>query len=110
VVKTFVEKPSKGTAPSNLAIMGIYVLTPEIFMCLEKQETRVGEEIQLPDAIQQLNQIQHVFAYDFEGKRYDVSEKLGFITTTIEFALQNPKIRDELMVYLEDLMEKKAVR
>jgi len=109
-VENFVEKPAKGTAPSNLAIMGRYVLTPEIFMCLEKQETGAGGEIQLTDAIQQLNQIQRVFAYDFEGKRYDVGEKLGFITTTIEFALQNPEIRDELMVYLEDLMEMRKVR
>jgi len=109
-VENFVEKPAKGTAPSNLAIMGRYILTPEIFMCLEKQETGAGGEIQLTDAIQQLNQIQRVFAYDFEGKRYDVGEKLGFITTTIEFALQNPEIRDELMVYLEELMEKRLVK
>ncbi|AMQ07893.1 UTP--glucose-1-phosphate uridylyltransferase GalU [Sporosarcina psychrophila] len=109
-VENFVEKPAKGTAPSNLAIMGRYILTPEIFMCLEKQETGAGGEIQLTDAIQQLNKIQRVFAYDFEGKRYDVGEKLGFITTTIEFALQNPEIRDELMAYLEELMEKRLVR
>lgn len=109
-VENFVEKPAKGTAPSNLAIMGRYILTPEIFMCLEKQETGAGGEIQLTDAIQQLNKIQRVFAYDFEGKRYDVGEKLGFITTTIEFALQNPEIRDELMAYLEGLMEKRLVR
>ncbi|WP_342539073.1 UTP--glucose-1-phosphate uridylyltransferase GalU [Sporosarcina sp. FSL K6-1540] len=109
-VENFVEKPAKGTATSNLAIMGRYVLTPEIFMCLEKQETGAGGEIQLTDAIQQLNKIQRVFAYDFEGKRYDVGEKLGFITTTIEFALQNPEIRDELMAYLEELMEKRLIR
>ncbi|MET3655496.1 UTP--glucose-1-phosphate uridylyltransferase GalU [Sporosarcina psychrophila] len=109
-VENFVEKPAKGTAPSNLAIMGRYILTPEIFMCLEKQETGAGGEIQLTDAIQQLNKIQRVFAYDFEGKRYDVGEKLGFITTTIEFALQNPEIRYELMEYLEGLMEKRLVR
>lgn len=109
-VENFVEKPAKGTAPSNLAIMGRYVLTPEIFMCLENQETGAGGEIQLTDAIQKLNQIQRVFAYDIEGKRYDVGEKLGFITTTIEFALQNPEIRDELMAYLEELMEKRLVR
>ena len=66
-VKNFVEKPEKGTAPSNLAIMGRYILTPEIFMFLEKQQTGAGGEIQLTDAIQELNQIQRVFAYDFEG-------------------------------------------
>lgn len=99
-VENFVEKPALGTEPSNLAIMGRYVLTPEIFRILEKQETGAGGEIQLTDAIQELNQIQRVFAYDFEGKRYDVGEKLGFITTTIEFALQNEEIKDELMEYL----------
>ena len=99
-VENFVEKPALGTAPSNLAIMGRYVLTPEIFMLLEKQEKGAGGEIQLTDAIQRLNQIQRVFAYDFEGKRYDVGEKLGFITTTIEFALQNEEIREQLMEYM----------
>src|SRR5690606_26120103 len=70
-VDSFVEKPKQGTAPSNLAIMGRYVLTPEIFMFLENQETGAGGEIQLTDAIQNLNQIQRVFAYNFEGKRFD---------------------------------------
>lgn len=101
-VENFVEKPALGTAPSNLAIMGRYVLTPEIFMCLEKQEKGAGGEIQLTDAIQQLNQIQRVFAYDFEGKRYDVGEKLGFITTTIEFALQNEELREQLLAYMQE--------
>ena len=66
-VRQFVEKPEQGTAPSNLAIMGRYVLTPEIFMFLENQQTGAGGEIQLTDAIQRLNEIQRVFAYDFEG-------------------------------------------
>lgn len=87
-VENFVEKPVLGTAPSNLAIMGRYILTPEIFGFLDKQEAGAGGEIQLTDAIQKLNQMQRVFAYNFEGKRYDVGEKLGFITTTIELALQ----------------------
>ena len=63
----------------------------------------------MTDAIQKLNQIQRVFAYDFEGKRYDVGEKLGFITTTIEFALQDPTLRDDLLAYLEEVMPKKTV-
>ncbi len=75
----FVEKPAKGTALSNLAIMGCYILTLEIFMFLEDQQTGAGGEIQLTDAIQRLKEIQRVFAYNFEGKRYDVEEKLGFI-------------------------------
>ena len=105
-VKNFVEKPDKGTVPSNLAILGRYILTPEIFMFLEKQETGAGGEIQLTDAIQQLNQIQRVFAYDFEGDRYDVGEKLGFVKTTIDFALQNEEIKDEVYKFLHDRIEK----
>ncbi|KAF0996599.1 UTP--glucose-1-phosphate uridylyltransferase GalU [Geobacillus sp. TFV-3] len=100
-VRRFVEKPAPGTAPSNLAIVGRYVLTPEIFVFLEKQEAGAGGEIQLTDAIGRLNEIQRVFAYEFEGKRYDVGEKLGFIETTIEFALQNEELRDDLLSFLE---------
>jgi UTP--glucose-1-phosphate uridylyltransferase len=109
-VENFVEKPTPGTAPSNLAIMGRYVLTPEIFMFLDQQEKGAGGEIQLTDAIQKLNQIQRVFAYDFEGKRYDVGEKLGFVTTTIEFALLDPSLRAELLAFLDNVMENYKVR
>ncbi|MFJ5621703.1 UTP--glucose-1-phosphate uridylyltransferase GalU [Peribacillus loiseleuriae] len=104
-VSNFVEKPAIGTAPSNLAIMGRYILTPEIFMFLEQQEKGTGGEIQLTDAIQKLNKIQRVFAYDFEGKRYDVGEKLGFVKTTVEFALQNEEIKNELFEYLEQTVK-----
>lgn len=103
-VKTFVEKPDPGTAPSNLAILGRYIFTPEIFMYLEKQEIGAGGEIQLTDAIQKLNEIQRVFAYDFEGKRYDVGEKLGFIETTLEFAMQDPELKKDLIPFVEKLM------
>ncbi|MBT2697198.1 UTP--glucose-1-phosphate uridylyltransferase GalU [Bacillus sp. ISL-40] len=101
-VNNLVEKPKAGTAPSNLAILGRYILTPEIFMFLEQQETGAGGEIQLTDAIQKLNQIQRVFAYDFEGKRYDVGEKSGFVKTTIEFALQEPALRKEILAFMEE--------
>lgn len=104
-VNNFVEKPKLGTAPSNLAIMGRYVFTPEIFKFLETQQVGAGGEIQLTDAIQQLNEIQRVFAYDFEGKRYDVGEKLGFVKTTVEFALQNEEIREEMLRYIKELAE-----
>lgn len=103
-VSNLVEKPAAGTAPSNLAIMGRYVLTPEVFMFLDKQQTGAGGEIQLTDAIQELNQIQRVFAYDFEGKRFDVGEKIGFVKTTIDFALQNEELRHEIMDYLKDIV------
>lgn len=108
-VNNFVEKPAPGTALSNLAIMGRYILTPEIFMFLEKKEKGAGGEIQLTDAIQKLNEIQRVFAYDFEGKRYDVGEKLGFVKTTVEFALENEEIKDELVDFLEELLKKAKV-
>ena len=99
-VRNFVEKPKQGTAPSNLAIIGRYIFTPEIFMFLDKQEVGAGGEIQLTDAIQKLNEIQRVFAYEFEGERYDVGEKLGMIETTIEFALQHEDLRDDLLQFM----------
>lgn len=104
-VNRFVEKPELGTAPSNLAIMGRYILRPEIFMFLEKQHKGAGGEVQLTDAIEQLNRIQRVFAYDFEGKRYDVGEKIGFIKTTIEFALQSKENSSDLINFLEEKLE-----
>lgn len=100
-VRNFVEKPAKGTEPSNLAIMGRYILTPEIFMFLDKQQTGAGGEIQLTDAIQELNRIQRVFAYDFQGKRYDVGEKIGFVKTTIEFALQHQDLESEILEFMK---------
>ncbi|MBT2216485.1 UTP--glucose-1-phosphate uridylyltransferase GalU [Virgibacillus dakarensis] len=109
-VSNFVEKPEQGTAPSNLAIMGRYILTPEIFGFLDKQETGAGGEIQLTDAIQKLNEIQNVYAYDFEGKRYDVGEKLGFVKTTVDMALENEEIRDELYTYLAQKIEESTIR
>lgn len=108
-VSRFVEKPAQGKAPSNLAIMGRYVLTPEIFMFLEDQQTGTGGEIQLTDAIQRLNEIQRVFAYEFEGKRYDVGEKLGFIQTTIEMMLQHDELKDELVKYMNELVQKELL-
>jgi len=103
-VKSFVEKPEPGTSPSNLAIMGRYILTPEIFDILQVQEEGAGGEIQLTDAIQSLNAIQNVYAYHFEGVRYDVGEKLGFILTTLEFALRDSELRQPLLRAMEDML------
>jgi len=108
-VEKFVEKPAPGTAPSNLAIMGRYVLTPEIFELLGSQETGAGGEIQLTDAITRLNEIQRVFAYDFEGTRYDVGEKIGFITTTIDYALKDDSLKDALMEFLKKKVEESVL-
>ncbi|UYM83503.1 UTP--glucose-1-phosphate uridylyltransferase GalU [Heyndrickxia coagulans] len=102
-VKGFVEKPKVEEAPSNVAIIGRYILTPEIFDFLSLQKTGSGGEIQLTDAIEQLNEIQKVYAYAYEGKRYDVGEKFGFIKSTIEIALSREDLRDDLLRYLEDL-------
>jgi UTP--glucose-1-phosphate uridylyltransferase len=102
-VDHFVEKPELGTAPSNLAIMGRYVLTPEIFNFLDKQEIGAGGEIQLTDAIQMLNEIQEVYAYDFDGERHDVGEKFGFVKTTLEFALQNEEIGEDVKMLIQKL-------
>ncbi|AOM81647.1 UTP--glucose-1-phosphate uridylyltransferase GalU [Salisediminibacterium beveridgei] len=104
-VNHFVEKPKPGTAPSNLAIMGRYILTPEIFDFLGEKEFGAGGEIQLTDAIEKLNTVQRVFAYDFEGKRFDVGEKVGFVKTTVELAMQDGEIAKELKPFLEDLLD-----
>jgi len=105
-VNRFVEKPPQGQAPSNLAIMGRYVLTPEIFEYLGRHERGAGGEIQLTDAIQKLNVDQGVYAFDFQGTRYDVGEQLGFIMTTLDFALRNNDLKYQLMTGIEELMER----
>jgi UTP--glucose-1-phosphate uridylyltransferase len=105
-VRNFVEKPAAGKAPSNLAIMGRYILTPEIMNLLDRQETGSGGEIQLTDAIQKLNEIERVYAYHFQGVRYDVGEKLGFILTTLDFAMRNQELRVPLMEAIEQMLDK----
>lgn len=102
-VNRFVEKPEKGTAPSNLAIMGRYILSPKIFDYLETQTEGSGGEIQLTDAIERLNKNDKVYAFDFEGQRYDVGEKTGFVKTTIEYALKDEEMRNEIIHYLKSL-------
>lgn len=102
-VERFVEKPEQGTAPSNLAIMGRYVLSPKIFDYLETQTEGSGGEIQLTDAIERLNKDDKVYAYDFEGQRYDVGEKIGFVKTTIEFALKDEEMSNEIKRYIQSL-------
>ncbi|WP_186576588.1 UTP--glucose-1-phosphate uridylyltransferase GalU [Aquibacillus kalidii] len=101
-VKSLVEKPSKEEAPSNYAVMGRYILTPEIFNILEKLEPGKGGEIQLTDAIEKLNESQNVYAYNFTGKRYDIGNKLGFIKATVDFALQREDLKEELIEFLKE--------
>ena len=102
-VETFVEKPAPEDAPSDLAIIGRYLLTPEIFNILETQEPGAGNEIQLTDAIDTLNKTQRVFARQFNGDRYDVGDKFGFMKTSIDDALQHPQNKDSMKQYLIDL-------
>ena len=102
-VKNFVEKPEPDKAPSNLAIIGRYLLTPEIFQMLETQQPGAGDEIQLTDAIDRLNQTQRVFAREFCGKRYDVGDKFGYLKTNIEYGLTHPQVKDDLRQFIIEL-------
>ncbi|MCY8233245.1 UTP--glucose-1-phosphate uridylyltransferase GalU [Priestia endophytica] len=105
-VDSFVEKPQPEEAPSNLAIIGRYVFTPEIFTYLEKQKEGKGGEIQLTDAIEAMNELQAVFAYQFEGQRYDAGEPLSFLLTNISFALEDKELREPMLKELKKLVEK----
>lgn len=93
-VNHFVEKPQQEKAPSNYAILGRYILNPSIFTLLENQTPGSGNEIQLTDAIDRLTALEKVFAYDFEGQRYDVGDKAGFLQAQIDFALDREDLHD----------------
>ncbi|NDL67788.1 UTP--glucose-1-phosphate uridylyltransferase GalU [Anaerotalea alkaliphila] len=103
-VKSLVEKPPVGEAPSTLAILGRYIVTPRIFHYLESQTPGAGGEIQLTDALMRLAQEEAMYTLNFKGKRYDVGNQLGFISATVEFALRRDDLRDEVKGYLEGLM------
>lgn len=104
-VNDMVEKPSVEEAPSNVAVLGRYIITPEIFRFLETQDVGKGGEIQLTDALKRLAKEQAMYAYDFKGHRYDVGSKVGFIQANIEFALRREELREEMEEYLERLHE-----
>ena len=104
-VKDMVEKPSIDIAPSNVAVLGRYIITPQIFDFLEKQEVGAGGEIQLTDALNKLAKVEKMYAYDFIGRRYDVGNKMGFLQATVEFALKRPELRDEFKIYLETIIK-----
>ena len=101
-----VEKPKQEEAPSRLAVLGRYVLTPEIFDLLENQTPGAGGEIQLSDAIKRLMTSQAVYSYDFEGTRYDVGDKFGFIKATIDFALDRADLHDSVAAYIKEIAPK----
>lgn len=103
-----VEKPKMEEAPSQMAVLGRYVLTPEIFDLLETQTAGAGSEIQLTDSIKRLMDRQAVYAYDFEGVRYDVGDKFGFIKATIDFALDRSELHDQVADYLKEVVAREA--
>jgi UTP--glucose-1-phosphate uridylyltransferase len=109
-IDSLVEKPSKVEAPSRYAIMGRYVLRPEIFDILARLPIGHGSELQLTDAINELNEQQAVLAYNFEGTRYDIGDKIGFIKATLDFSLQREDIREEVLDYLKVVDQKENRR
>lgn len=102
-VKDLVEKPDSDKAPSNIAILGRYIITPEIFDILSDLPPGKGDEIQLTDALKELSKKEAMYAYDFEGRRYDVGDKLGFLEATVDFALKRDELKDGFIDYLRDV-------
>ncbi|WP_210366117.1 UTP--glucose-1-phosphate uridylyltransferase GalU [Bacillus sp. REN3] len=108
-IKSLVEKPSREKAPSSYAIMGRYILRPEVFDILSTLPPGAGGEIQLTDAINILNKSQAVLAYEFDGIRYDVGDKLGFIKATVDFSLNRPELRKDVIEYLNAVLKRESV-
>ncbi|MDQ0200236.1 UTP--glucose-1-phosphate uridylyltransferase GalU [Neobacillus ginsengisoli] len=108
-IESLVEKPKREAAPSQYAIMGRYVLKPEIFEILARLPVGQGNELQLTDAINELNKQQSVLAFNFEGRRYDIGDKIGFIKATIDFALNRDDLREEVLFFLRDLIKKNTL-
>ncbi len=104
-IKDMIEKPEKEQAPSNIAILGRYIIRPSIFDYLENAQPGKNGEIQLTDALHRQMENEAMYAYSFEGKRYDVGNKLGFLQATVEFALQRPALKDEFEAYLRNLLQ-----
>lgn len=104
-VADMVEKPGIENAPSNMAVLGRYVITPEIFSILERTEPGAGNEIQLTDGLRALAKIQPMYAYNFEGRRYDVGDKEGFLEATVEYALRRPELREDFLTYLQRIVK-----
>lgn len=103
-VKDMVEKPDINNAPSCIAVLGRYIIEPEIFDILESTSPGSGGEIQLTDALKKLAQLKPVYAYDFYGKRYDVGNKFGFLQATVETALRRADLKEEFLEYLKKII------
>ena len=104
-VNDMVEKPAVEEAPSRLAVLGRYVITPEIFAILEQTAPGRGGEIQLTDALKVLAKEQAMYAYDFVGRRYDVGDKHGYLEATVEYALRRPELREKFLRYLHEIIK-----
>ena len=104
-VRSMVEKPSPEEAPSNLAVIGRYILTPRIFQHLGKQKKGAGNEIQLTDSMSALLKEQPIFGYKFKGRRFDFGDKAGFLLANLAFALERPEMREKLVPDLELLLQ-----
>jgi len=104
-VSGIVEKPAVADAPSNVAVVGRYILTPRIFELLEGTQRGAGGEIQLTDAIAELLGEQRVLAYNFRGRRFDCGSKIGYLKAQVEFALEHKEVGEEFRAYLEELGE-----
>lgn len=104
-VNDLVEKPRIDEAPSNVAILGRYIITPDIFDILENIKPGANNEIQLTDALKVLSKQRDIFAMEFEGKRYDVGNKLGFLTATVEYALRRDDLKDDFIEYLKEIVK-----
>ncbi len=105
-VRDMVEKPKREEAPTNVAVLGRYIITPEIFTHLENTKPGAGGEIQLTDALKTLAKEQEMYAYDFIGRRYDVGNKMGFLEATVEYALRRDDLSEEFMKYLKEVVNK----
>lgn len=103
-IEKIVEKPRPGTAPSNLAVIGRYVLPPEIFSILEGQQAGVGGEIQLTDGLATLRERRGLLGYKFQGKRYDAGDKLGYLKANIAYALKRPELREALLAWMGEVV------
>jgi UTP--glucose-1-phosphate uridylyltransferase len=104
-VDSLVEKPSLADAPSDLAILGRYIIQPEIFTLLSKAKPSNGGEIQLTDSLSCLGKNGKLFAYNFSGRRYDIGNKEGFLEATVDFALKNDELREDFLAYLRSIVK-----
>ena len=104
-LEDIVEKPPLEQAPSNMGAIGRYVLTPEIFDCIKQTKRGAGDEVQLTDGIRLLKDFQKVYGFSFHGRRYDTGDQIGYVQAIVEFALNNPELRDNLLEHLKYLVK-----